>query len=207
MSDLKQDYFAKPLSPAEEEALAAELAASDEACLAFAQAAEADYKRSAFPEPQLPSRSGRKSLALLALLLTVGASAAWILRDQEGPVTAVPAQDQALPLRELPQPAAPSEAPRLAPVAPDRLAVARYAEDFVLTVTTQKAGKARLSLQSLDGRDLRTLYQGRLEVGQWAFRWDGAGADGQALVPGRYRLVLTRGDGRELGKLVQVEAR
>lgn len=208
MSALDKEFFQRPLSPAEEEQLAAELASSDEACLEFAQAAEADYRRSGFPEPQLPARLSRKAWALLALLAVGTASGAWLLSDGERPVEPVQAQDQALPLHEeqAPVKAAPmTEAPGA--LAPDRLDVRRYDSDFVLSVTTERAGKATIQLQSLDGRSLRTLYQGRLEKGRWAIRWDGAGADGQVLVPGRYRLVLRRGEGRELGKLVQVEAR
>jgi hypothetical protein len=210
MSPLSQDYFERELSPAEEEALAAELAASEEACQAFAAAAADDYKRSGFPDPAgpQPRRLAWAAAALLALGLGYGLS-----RAPERPVALASVEEKAFeervtPAAPRPRPAEPREE-RVAPAVPDRLLAQRDGYGYIFTVFTVEerlSGPGRLELLDLNGRSLRVLYSGPLDPGTWAFRWDGRAGDGQSLQTGRYRLEWSHGAHR-LAKTVQVESR
>jgi hypothetical protein len=209
MSDLNKEFFERDLSPAEEEALAQELELSDEACAAFAAEAEADYHKSGFAAPNSGQPHRWRWMAGGAVLALGLVWAAWPTA-QEPKVVRAAVEDQAF--QEQAQPEAPRHAApqsvqeAVAVAAPDRLEVSREGSGFVLSVHANTAGTGRLQLLDLQGHVLRSLFSGPLQTGTWAFRWDGAGADGRALMPGQYRLAWERGD-RTVGKTVQVEAR
>jgi hypothetical protein len=209
MSDLSKEFFERELSPAEEEALSEQLELSDEACAAFAAEAEADYRKSGFAAPESAQPKRWHWMAGGAVLALGLAWAAWPT-SQAPKVLNAAVDDQAFqeqvqapaPRRAVPAPLQ-EASPRMAL---DRLDVSREGSGFVLSVHTSAPGTGRLQLMDLQGQVLRSLFSGPLQTGTWAFRWDGAGADGRALTPGQYRLAWVRGD-QSVGKTVQVEAR
>lgn len=205
MSALSKAFFERDLSAAEEEALAAELEQSDEACAEFAAVAEEDYRKSGFAAPNAAQPKRLRWMAGGALLALGLAWAAWPTADRHPVLTAAveeKAYEEQVQAPVRPKPAAvQAEAPQH-----DRLDVTPQGSGFVLTVKLASGGDSRLELRDLQGRVLRSLYSGPLEAGTWAFRWDGTGMDGRALMPGQYRLAWARGD-EVLRKTVQVEAR
>lgn len=205
MSDLSKAFFERELSAAEEEALAAELEQSDEACAAFAAVAEEDYRKSGFAAPNAAQPKRLRWMAGGALLALGVAWAAWPTADKHPVLTAAVEEKAYEEQVQAPVQAKPAAVQAVAP-RHDRLDVTPQGSGFVLTVNVAGAGAGRLELRDPQGRVLRSLFSGPLEAGHWAFRWDGTGTDGRALAPGQYRLAWARGD-EMVGKTVQVEAR
>jgi hypothetical protein len=207
MNDLQTVFFERELSATEEESLAAQLEASDEACEAFATAAAKDYRASGFPDP-IPARRRGIPWKTLGVVIVLGLG--WALRPHPSEPPAPIASVDERPFTEEQQqrvvhPARPAAVIAAAPEK-DRLDISRDAQGFLLAVHVGEGGEGRLELQDLQGQVLRSLFTGPLEPGAWSFRWEGQGKNGNALKPGQYRLVWVRG-GNSIRKTVQVEAR
>lgn len=79
-----------------------------------------------------------------------------------------------------------------------------FVASAVLRFTLPRAGWARLSIVSLDGRRVATLLGGRTTAGAHAAAWNGRDDGGREVPPGVYWAALETEDGRRATRLVRM---
>lgn len=225
MNELVKNYFEGGLSQADTAALGSLLENDPAAAEAFAERALHEYQATGLPEPRWEERRAFKKPGFwkwpLGLLLAAGAAwAFWpeggierpSLELQSGSFSrssyAIPSDETAeRPRRQ--QPAAAS-LPPLSDTVP-RIVAARQLSDAspatrkgnMLGVVVRQPARGDVSVTVLNasGRELRRLYAGQLEKGEWRFEWDGRLDDGGAAPSGSYGIAVSRG-GRQQVKQV-----
>ncbi|HET9869264.1 MAG TPA: FlgD immunoglobulin-like domain containing protein [bacterium] len=190
MADLVEEFFKRDLTEAEHEALAGLLGSSPDAALRYEGLLAENYLATGLPSPTLPrgleSLPGPGALgnvawlkiALVAAGLTAAGLALWKFWPK--PVLEVPAPGLQAPAR--PHPARPQAA------LPGR-------EGEELSVMVKAPEKSLVSVRVLDGagKEVRSLYTGFVEAGQWAFQWDGLLQDGRPAQAGNYLIDVRSG--------------
>jgi hypothetical protein len=100
----------------------------------------------------------------------------------------------------------------LAPlVIPEKIQVSKAlkeAEGDQLSVLVETEQSSLVTVRILDsqGQEIRALYAGVLDPGQWSFQWDGLLANGKPASNGPYRIEVQNG-AHILSKMVRLESR
>lgn len=200
MTELLKTYFERDLSPAEMDELGALIEGSPEAAMQLRENARDFYLGLGLPEPELPKRRGGWYLGAGGAVLL--AAALW---QGSGPSSA--------PRPSLAQPGGSFEVVQ----GPSTLAAAGDAPlqprrgpaetgDY-LSVELKRKSPAQVRVRILDdsGAERRRLYEGRLESGDWNFKWDGKLAGGLRAPAGAYVIEVSE-DGRLRSKRVRLGA-
>jgi hypothetical protein len=216
MADLIEQFFARDLSEAEQEALSKLLQESPEAALKYERLLERNYLATGLPQPILPkglttfpktggSLAG-KSLLLKLLAVGLAAVAGGLLwKFWHKTNMAVPAAIQQPIQQVIQKPSIPAVIQKkLAPVQP--LAAGPSQEGQELSVVVNTAQKSLVTVRILDrsGREVRALYTGFVDPGHWAFQWDGLLENGQPANAGDYRIDVQSG-ATHLSKDIQIK--
>lgn len=203
MPDLGKELFRRDLSDAEWQELGHALAREDAASDAVLAEAEAYYRGLGLPDPKLPGQGGSGLLGgasglitglVLGALVTAGLMAK--LREQAAP------PPQPAPASVAPGPAlAPAFAPSKptsipAPPAPATGGPREASPGFPhlsLRLKLDEGGLVTARVLDAKGNELRVLYAGLLEAGDWRFGWDGLAETGVAVHPGAYVIEIQQG--------------
>jgi len=231
MADPTLEFFRRDLDDAEWRDLGELLAKDGAAADRFLEAAASYYQQLGLPEPRPPRLKGAwaaaKGMVLgLGVGLALGSGVtAWILgsRTQEPlpPPQATPAapgqalQTAAAPVAQAT--AVPTAALRSTPLSIPTLAQPQAAVAGAHTVSPGFPGleaviilarQGLVTARVLDagGQEVRQLYAGVLDAGQWRFGWDGRDEAGRGVQPGLYTISVQEGS-RVLKKRVQLDAK
>jgi len=191
--DLIEGFFERDLSEAEDDQLAQQIDASMDASQRFASRMADAWEQAGLAEPRPPRQLAQAWLwgGGAAALLGLSLLAASFHHAEEQPLVLLP-QAGAGYRFEAASPVAASALPQPAAVSAgvDRLAVsAEPGKGFVIQVSMEKLGPARLSVEDEQGQVLALLSQGDLSAGSHGFAWaDPARA-------GRYRILLKTSQG------------
>jgi len=82
---------------------------------------------------------------------------------------------------------------------------ARATEEFTnleVIVRQEQPGPVRVRILAPDRTEVRRLYEGALQAGQWSFKWDGILATGQAATPGQYLIEIEKGSVRKTQEVI-----
>lgn len=185
------EYFQRDFSEKELEQLEGLLQGPEENAMRFAGQAELFYR-----SLKLPEVGGRTHwLRWMAVPLAIGLGA-WLLWKPAQKVEApVP-----LPAAVTVPKASLSAKPTLRPARPKGL-------DYDLLSVQLELKETRLvTVRVLDseGAEIRSLFAGMKDAGDWDFRWDGK-MNGQPVAPGSYTIEVRSGDLRQT-KAVQIDA-
>jgi hypothetical protein len=204
MADLIEKFFRSELTEAEDEALAKRLASSEDAAEQFADSAEKAYFSFGLPEPQAPGRLARFLRSywgrLLPVVVTLGGLATWYWwpKMESGPVPKVltaPKMESSPRGEEVPKPQTPVRVQEKvkgleAPPNPDFKTDYR---DLKVVVDQENEGPVTVRILDPSGIEVRRLYEGPLQAGKWAFKWDGILDSGLPAPPGGYQIEVQSG--------------
>jgi hypothetical protein len=76
--------------------------------------------------------------------------------------------------------------------------------ELSVAVETQTRVLATVRVLDASGHEVRSLFTGFIQPGQWTFKWDGALADGQPAPAGSYQIDVQTGDSHQL-KSIQIQ--
>jgi hypothetical protein len=206
MTDLIKAFFERELSESEANELGKLLENSPEAPLRFKELSRQRYLAMGLPDPQLPEGihipSIPKGLGLGgwiagAVLLVLGGAAVlwkfWPSVPVEVPVKSLPAQ---LSLSSITKTA--SNIIKTKSVIPSSIQPVPALQDqegVALSVTVETQTKVLLTVRVINGsgNEVRNLFAGFVQPGQWAFKWDGILSDGQKAPAGEYKIDVQTG--------------
>jgi hypothetical protein len=206
MNPLFDKYFHHELNDAEEQELDALLKSSQDAAWEFGHAAEEDYVRFGLPEPRLPGKGkgvGFMANAGVWTLLLILLTLFLLFRMRDCGKVPVPAIPEPVPTptkavhvkKAAPRPRTPTPTPVIVvqPAAdPTQEAmIKQVGTNLRVVVNRPEAGLVAVNVYDSKGVRVRHLYEGMLQPGRWAFQWDARDADGQQVVPGKYRITVT----------------
>jgi hypothetical protein len=207
MNPLIRKYFDGELTDPEEMELEKLLEGSEEAAWEFGQAAEEAYRRYGLPDPapQDPTDGPTKGsgpwgwiVPLLGILL-LGGFVGWKMTR---PMPQLPANAPARPIQEpaakpKPKPAVKVEEKRPVTAAPKPFASPPEGmkervsgTDLRVVVKRETAGPVTVAVVNSYGQEIRRLYSGLLNAGDWSFEWDGRAGSGVQVQPGTYRIQV-----------------
>jgi len=228
-NDLSKEFFERDLTEAEENQLAEQISASPESAMQFADRAQAAYKATGLPKPNWNGTSHHvgKSILGSSLLLRgflacalVGGAAWWLTSQSKTPSVSVSSQvapavvestNQVVVEEEVAQPIAAAE--EIAPVEalkppgmvkPQAYSSNRKYEGLNVIVSQEKAGLVTVRVLDENHKEVRLLYAGMIQPGDWTFTWEGRAENGAAATPGVY-LVETQSGRTVLQKRVQLD--
>jgi hypothetical protein len=192
MVDLVTTFFERELSEAEADALGNLLQQSPEEAMRYEGLLEQHYLATGLPVPQVPQSltlppsstglgaSGWTGLAVLTALTAAGLLwKFWPQAPVETPLKPVPA-----PIR--------SVAPRI-PIAPAPVQATAEGEELSVVVGTQTKSLVTVRILDSTGREVRGIFAGFVQPGQWAFKWDGELSNGAPAPTGEYQIDVQTG--------------
>jgi hypothetical protein len=210
MTNLVEEFFKRDLTEAEADGLEKLLENSPEDALHFGQNLEQQYLALGLTVPVIPSHFGpalpKAGFGLLKALVTaVTLAGAGAMGWHYWPRATVflPTQKPILP-QTLSRPKAKLPPPPIE--LPQRL-TGTSSEGNRLSVVVELDHLAPVQVRILDSenRMVRDLYQGSLQAGKWAIRWDGLLTDGSKAPSGNYRIQVQSG-ATEMSKNVDIES-
>jgi len=206
MADLVQIYFERDLTEAEAKALEKLLRDSVDAADRFADQAEKYYASTGLPAHQWPGKPiaiphigglGTGLKILLAVAIGGTGAVAWHLMHLTpiAPIVTTPVPKVIAPVKPMvPKKVHPKKAKEL------------EGEKLSVLVETQRSSLVTVRILDHKGKEVRALYAGVLDAGQWVFHWDGLLADGKRASVGQYRIQVENGP-HVLSKVVRIEAK
>src|SRR5665213_37367 len=198
MADLIHEFFERELSEAESDALSEQLRQSTDASLRFEGLVENHYAATGLPLPELPASLKNLPLnpgglgtalgwKLFAVLIAAGLGYA-VLKFWPSssivPISVVPA-----PIISQSQPAA----AKLLPVQPQKVEPTVTGEELSVVVGAQAKTLVTVRILNQAGQEVRDLYTGFVQPGQWSFRWDGDLSNGAPATAGQYQIDVQTG--------------
>jgi FlgD Ig-like domain len=215
---LVETFFKRNLTEAEAEALEGLLERSPESALEFGENLKREYLGLGLTVPEIPRNWGwpaAHGLSLVKTLLVVaGLGAAGLAARHYWPRTIPAIAPRAVaPARALPRvhAAPPPRVHPKAPLPPPPVEISGKPEGDGgvgnrLSVVVEMEKTSPVDVRILDdlGRNVRSLYQGTLQAGQWSLHWDGLLADGSKAPPGNYRIQVESGATR-MSKNITIE--
>jgi hypothetical protein len=203
MNELAKALFERDLNLQEMDELGALLQASPELAMELREHARSFYLGMGLPEPEPGPRrkgwiiGGAAGLALLLGLAYWGGMGGRVTRPDLG---GSPEAFDVAPSTTTARPDAASAAGTHAL----RQAASKDTGDYLsVVVKRSKPGQVGVRILDATGRELRTLFQGRVEAGSLNFKWDGKLKDGSTAAPGSYSIEVNE-DGRLRTKRVRL---
>ncbi len=208
MTDLIQEFFHRDFSEAEHESLSRLLNESPDAALRYEKLLEENYLATGLPQPSLPQglqqlpQAGGSGLStgngLIKVLLVAMAGAGllawkfWPHPSLETPAPKVQTAPAVQPqLKALSHHAIPPK------VVPQPAGFTAEGQELSVVVDSTQAALVTVRVLDVQGREVRVLYTGFVQPGQWSFRWDGLLSDGEPAAAGDYRIDVQSGASRQ----------
>ncbi len=218
MADLVDEFFKRELSESEAGDLEKLLQESPDAPLRFKALSEQRYMAMGLPAPQLPEGVHLPSApqgmglsawiagaVLTAVVITATLWKFWPQASVESNVKTIPAP---LPLSAVtaPPPEKSAKTKALPPSSIKPIPAAPAAEGMELSVSVDTQTRVLATVRVLDasGHEVRSLFTGFIQPGQWTFKWNGDLADGQPAPAGQYKIDVQTGDSHQL-KSIQIQ--
>ncbi len=212
MDDLVKAYFERNLSEAEAGELENLLKNSPEKAQQFAELSEKAYLATGLPAHQWPGHSisipkigglGASWKWWLALSAASLGALLWHLKTQ--PPADVPV-NQSAPVvsgvqNHLPQPAKQVIPQKIQVLPPQKQ---WEGDQLSVLVETEKSSLVTVRILDDQGKEVRALFAGVLDKGQWNFVWDGLLANGSQALNGSYKIQVQNGS-RILSKTVHLD--
>jgi hypothetical protein len=202
MVDLVTTFFERELSEAEADALGNLLQQSPEEALRYEGLLEQHYLATGLPAPQVPQSltlppssgglgaSGWTGLAVVIAL--TGAGLLWKFWPQVP--AEVPVKPVIAPVKvAAPRNPIPSVPVQPAPVQPAPVEATAEGEELSVVVSTQAKSLVTVRILDSTGREVRGLFAGFVQPGQWAFKWDGELFNGVPAPAGEYQIDVQTG--------------
>ena len=206
------------------DALGKLLEKSPEEALRFEKGLEDYYARTGLPRPQFPkgrtaaAKTGLKAKGLLGGMgawmgltalafagTAVTAAKYWPQIRQFASKISVTSPAPVSTPESMLSPVSPTPSPgkgalKPAPVHPIPV---HGPEGDALSVVVQAHQASLVTVRILDpsGREIRVLYAGVVQPGEWSFQWDGLLSGGQAAPPSDYQIEVQSGSSRQLKKV------
>ena len=206
--DLIQEFFKRDLSEAEQEALAKLLQESPDAAVKYERLLEQNYLATGLPQPTLPKAlqsmphvGGGGLAAGLTKLLIIGLIAAGFALWKYWPPSKV--ENPAPIQRPVMRPTNP-EVKRPAPIQPEAAGPTQEGQELSVLVKTPQRSLVTVRVLNAQGREVRALYAGFVDPGQWAFQWDGLLENGEPASAGNYVIDVQSGPAH-LTKAIQIK--
>lgn len=222
MADLLQDFFKRDLSETEMDALEKALKESPESALGFEAQLELYRQKIGLPHQPLPQSlqtlpktagpvgwSGVAMKWVIAAILGAGVigAAVWKFWPNPTPVKV----SASVPVRTMPSTGMSSsvkssiaKVARPAPVSPQPASTQTVDNGLRVIVHTAQAAPVTVRILGQGGQEVRALYSGMVQPGEWIFQWDGLLPDGQSAPPGGYQIEV-QSNGRHLTKDISVK--
>jgi hypothetical protein len=218
MTSLVEDFFIRDLSEAEHEALSKLLEGSPEAASRYESLLQQNYLATGLPQPSLPKalhtlpHLGSGGLTFLSgtiklLLVGLGVVGAALWKFWPAPQAEITKPVQSLAVQPaLEKPPAANVKPAVQPAPAQPLAAGTGPEGQELSVEVDAPQRSLVTVRILNssGKEVRALYAGFVEAGQWNFKWDGLLENGEAAGAGDYRIDVQTGDSH-LSKEIRVK--
>jgi hypothetical protein len=218
MADLIEEFFKRDLSESEAEDLGKLLQESPDAPLRFKALSEQRYLAMGLPAPQLPDGVHLPSaprglglsgwiagIVLTALVITASLWKFWPHAPVEANVKTIPVHlPPSAVTASVPEKA--TKAKALPPSSIQPVPAAPAAEGMELSVSVDTRTRVLATVRVLDasGHEVRSLFTGFIQPGQWTFKWDGDLAGGQPAPAGQYKIDVQTGDSHQL-KEIQIQ--
>lgn len=202
MADLIKAFFERELSEAEADALGNLLQQSPEEAMRYEGLLEQHYLATGLPLPQVPrsltlptgtgglGTTGWTAIAVLATLSAAGLL--WKFWPQAPVQTPL---KSAAPTIKVGVPRNPVVSAPVQPSSVQPAPVEATAEGEELSVVVGTQAKSLVTVRILDatGREVRGLFAGFVQPGQWAFKWDGDLSNGVPAPAGEYQIDVQTG--------------
>ena len=224
MADLIEKFFQEELSKPEYEELAKRLSTSGEEADRFADKAEFLYFQYGLPDPHPAGKLARffkSAWGKLFPVIVVGGSLAlwywWPKTENEVVAQKIPIPQEVVKFAASPRPTparvytpAVNKVSKTTPMTPVPATLTpppgsnlemNYRRLNVV-VDQESDGIITVRIIGPDGLEARKLYEGPLEIGQWAFTWDGILDSGQPASPGTYRVEANGGAGMKSKEVI-----
>ena len=214
MDDLVKAYFERNLTEAEAGELETLLKNSQEHAQRFAEFSEKAYVSTGLPEHQWPGKTfpipriggwGTGWKLWLALAATGLGTLLWRLNSHSPAVVAVSQPGLAVSGMQN------HLAPPVRQVVPQKIQAIpeqKQLEGNQLSVLVETEKSSLVTVRILDGqgREVRVLFAGVLDPGQWNFVWDGLLANGSPALNGTYQIQVQNGS-HILSKPVRLDSK
>jgi hypothetical protein len=223
MADLIQEFFKRDLRESELDALEELLGKKPEEALRFEGLLENYYLvRVGLPKPQFPRSlqrvPGIKGLSKawwtglggwlgFGALAFAGTLAATVYHHYaSAPSLALSPSPTATPMASLMPTSTPIThrslaLPVLGSVQPNRVQPGAKGDDLSVVVTAPKESLVTVRMLDAAGQELRVLFSGFVQPGNWAFKWDGMLLDGKMAPPGDYEIHVQSGGFQQSKKI------
>ena len=222
MADLLQDFFKRDLSESELDALETALKGSPEAALGFEAQLELYRQKIGMPHQPLPESlrslpkqggsigwSGAGMRWLIAAVLGAGVlgTAVWKFWPNPSPVkvsASAPVPAVASTVMASIDKSPVKTIAKLASLQPQSAATKTVDNGMRVIIHTAQAAPVTVRILDQGGKEVRALYSGMVQPGEWIFQWDGLLPDGQSAPPGGYKIEV-QSNGRHLTKDISVK--
>lgn len=197
MVDLITTFFERELSEAEADALGNLLQQSPDAALRYEGLLEQHYLATGLPAPQVPqsltlptSSGGLSTTGWTGLAVLTALTAAGLLWKFWPQATVQTPLKSAAPTFKVGVPRNPVVS---APVQPAPAQATAEGEELSVVVGTQTKSLVTVRILDATGREVRGLFAGFVQPGQWAFKWDGELSNGASAPSGEYQIDVQTG--------------